>query len=534
MLKVLICDDEGKVCKLIKNLIEWDELGLSLCGIAYTGQKALEIIESRRPDIVVTDIRMPDLDGLELVKRVRELNPDTQFIIISGYQYFEYAQTALRFGISDYLLKPINKEELNSALSVVSERISHRQKYQMDQEQIRATLDHSLVKLEEYQVNAILFQEPLISLDALTSENANLRFSGNTFNVCALAFDAPVPECNVTPGIASAIAKTMSYIRSSTAEFFTDLLCAHTDNYIYCVINYQESLGSAVKLFFDQLLYNARKFSDAFEGTSVTIGIGTPVRSYENIKASVRTALDAIHSRISYGINRIIYYSHFSPEGIQEFHLHSQEIQTLGRITDSLNSSEYSAFLKELFERASDGSAPFLLYYLSEEIFSAFLQHLFNSRYIRLDTRQLQRQFQRRLQFIWNKKQLIQLLTDFFDEYVQSVQAKNDTEMDYPIRQAVSYVEKHYMEDCSLTAAADFAHLSPTYFSTFFKQKMGVNFHSYVARYRMEIAKQHLRDSDKTIQEIASLLTYSNPKHFRHLFKKYVGISPAQFRDLYR
>ena len=129
---------------------------------------------------------------------------------------------------------------------------------------------------------------------------------------------------------------------------------------------------------------------------------------------------------------------------------------------------------------------------------------------------------------------MIQLLTDFFDEYVQSVQAKNDTEMDYPIRQAVSYVEKHYMEDCSLTAAADFAHLSPTYFSTFFKQKMGVNFHSYVARYRMEIAKQHLRDSDKTIQEIASLLTYSNPKHFRHLFKKYVGISPAQFRDLYR
>ena len=138
------------------------------------------------------------------------------------------------------------------------------------------------------------------------------------------------------------------------------------------------------------------------------------------------------------------------------------------------------------------------------------------------------------MEFVWNKPQLTGILTEVFEKYVREVEAKSENEADYPIRQAVCYIEEHYTGDCSLAAISDYVHMNPNYFSTFFKQKTGQNLNSYVAQYRMNMAKQMLRGSDDTIQEIAYRLTYSDVKHFRHLFKKYVGIAPMKFRELYR
>ncbi|EIW26972.1 response regulator receiver protein, partial [Pelosinus fermentans A11] len=112
MLKVLIADDEEKICQLIEKLIDWQALDMKLSGVANNGIEALEKIEALSPDVVITDIRMPGYDGLDLVKKTRELNVGVEFVIISGYRHFEYAQTAIKYGVSDYLLKPIKKQEL--------------------------------------------------------------------------------------------------------------------------------------------------------------------------------------------------------------------------------------------------------------------------------------------------------------------------------------------------------------------------------------------------------------------------------------
>ena len=102
MLKVLIADDEPRVGQLVKHLIHWDELGLSFVDICRDGRTALERIEQEQPEIVITDIRMPVLTGLELVQQVSERFPQTRFVVISGYRYFEYAQKALKYGVEDY------------------------------------------------------------------------------------------------------------------------------------------------------------------------------------------------------------------------------------------------------------------------------------------------------------------------------------------------------------------------------------------------------------------------------------------------
>ena len=114
ILKVVIADDEVRICQLIQALIDWDSMGMKVVGIAHNGEEACEMVRQTQPDILITDIRMPGCSGLELVKRVKELDSALEVIIISGYAHFEYAQQAISYGVGHYLLKPVNKGELTA------------------------------------------------------------------------------------------------------------------------------------------------------------------------------------------------------------------------------------------------------------------------------------------------------------------------------------------------------------------------------------------------------------------------------------
>lgn len=118
MIKVLIVDDEFRVCQLICNLIDWGSLDMQIIGVAHNGIEARELARETVPDLVITDIRMPGCTGLELVEQLREIYRSVSFIIISGYTNFEYTRLAIQYGVSDYLLKPIDKEELLATVTL--------------------------------------------------------------------------------------------------------------------------------------------------------------------------------------------------------------------------------------------------------------------------------------------------------------------------------------------------------------------------------------------------------------------------------
>ena len=111
-MRVIIADDEQKVCQLIYDLVPWENYGMTVVGMAYNGLDTLDLIKKQAPDLVITDIKMPGCDGLELIHRAKKQQEKIDFIIISGYRFFEYAQNAIKYGVSDYLLKPIKQEEL--------------------------------------------------------------------------------------------------------------------------------------------------------------------------------------------------------------------------------------------------------------------------------------------------------------------------------------------------------------------------------------------------------------------------------------
>lgn len=151
MLRVVVADDEARVCQLILMLADWDSLGMEVVGTAGNGLEALELVERLHPDILVTDIRMPGCHGLELIQRAKEKFPQLEIVIISGYAHFEFAQTAIKYGVGDYLLKPIKREELMSTLEKLGQRCRQRACSAVEMERLRQanreTVDQLRIRL---------------------------------------------------------------------------------------------------------------------------------------------------------------------------------------------------------------------------------------------------------------------------------------------------------------------------------------------------------------------------------------------------
>ena len=156
-IRVIIADDEPRICRLILSLIKWDKLGMEVVGTAHNGVEALDLIQAKAPHIVITDVRMPGYDGLEMIERAKQSNPDLEFILISGYEEFAYAQKAMSFGVKDYLCKPISRDKLQLALERAQEEVRSRERQRIleqeyanlhkDEERIRAAFLRDLVLL---------------------------------------------------------------------------------------------------------------------------------------------------------------------------------------------------------------------------------------------------------------------------------------------------------------------------------------------------------------------------------------------------
>ena len=163
-MKVVIADDENRICRLIQALIDWDEIGLELAGFASNGIEALALLKREHPDILITDIRMPGCDGLDLIRRAHEICPDLQIVIISGYANFSYAQTALKYGVYDYLLKPINKEELCETLQKIKVKIEEMRQEEAAHEDTKRHQKEDARKLRQLMIERLLdIQAPAIT-----------------------------------------------------------------------------------------------------------------------------------------------------------------------------------------------------------------------------------------------------------------------------------------------------------------------------------------------------------------------------------
>lgn len=534
-LRVVIADDEPKVCVVVQKCIHWDELELELTGIAHNGKDLLDRILETKPDLVVTDIDMPEMNGLELIETVRKSDIDCKFIIISGYRQFEYAHKALKNNVEDYLLKPIDEQELNESLERLKMTILHERMQGQDAvEQLISKNKKDKENIHRIFLNQIMYQREELQLDErLIETEYGLSFGEGVYQAVFAKLDDTEHE-DLSEGLSSIQTKLISIFKKIFENQCKEILVLAEPERILFGIYYDEQHKSKMNENFKTFYEYGKNIVELFIGFSLTVGVSGKHYSLKEFPIAFEEAKSAITCRVVDGIDRTIFYeqlaitdSLLTAEQSDQIHI---EVVRLFEILDVVAFRNYMSQL--YFVDNTYGNA-LKMFDISKLILTTVFARI---KELKLDVdncQYRQKVATRRFHNAVSIKEMKTAVTDVVAQIMEELEEKRRNQKKKPVRDAIQYIEKHYAEDISLEVVAGQVNLNPVYFSNIFKKEIGENFVDYLHKYRMEIAKVALREEDTPIINIAYNVGYHDAKYFSKLFKKYVGIKPTDYRKIY-
>lgn len=536
MLKVLICDDEMSICRLIVRLIRWEELGLTLIGTAHNGRDALELIVNKVPDIVLTDIRMPIYSGIELAGKAKQLGINARFIVISGYDNFVYARDALKASVSDYLLKPINARELNDTLRRVVERIRRDREQRSKVDSMENLLQHmSSLERDIFMKNVILGNAAAYSPSMLKA--CGLDFSRNCYSTFTVAFDTPedgsAGQRNI---LEQMVDKLCQSLLTEDYPCMSELLLSHSACRIYGVFNYQDVQNAVVSNYLGDIYYACRRLCPMLPELHVTLAVGADVRTPAELSASMQTSSYALHCRANLGTDRIIFYSDLPESLCHRPRMDNAAVSRLRSCLDLCDEEALGTVIKSLFNEDRPGGSV-SWYQLANELLDFIRKEVSDAHPSGAETEDWRTLYDNTcsaLESAWTPEQLCTALLNYCKAVMEPKSRPSAPQSEQAIELAKKYIAENYAGECSLRDVASYAHLSPNYLSSVFKKKVGMSMNSYIAVVRINEAKLLLKNTAEGIYDIGERVGYKDPKHFRKVFKENVGISPAKYRSLYQ
>ncbi|MBP3872827.1 MAG: response regulator [Lachnospiraceae bacterium] len=532
MRRLLIVEDEVRIGQLIRKLIHFDELQLVCDGIAGNGKDAYDMIMASQPDIVITDIRMPKINGLDLIGMVRSKYPDIRFIVMSGYKEFEYAHRALQYDVDGYILKPINGNELNEALRRIvgtlddkKREVSEKQKLEMDVKKSRQIIRRDFLR-------NIIEQEESGELEELTGDGSfPVELTGELFRGIDIKLDSQHPEESSRKEEQQIAARIISIVEKSLGGCAQEVLCCEKEAlHIYCLFNYHAEHSREIRTAVSEILSQIKEYLLRFEQYEATIGIGMEKEHFSETRVSIREANRAVGNRISLGSGRLIYADVLKdlPPYVSPVRGAVQELQN---IMEARRPDEASRMVRQLFDDyAEQKRDPSGFYEIAYEL----LGFLYD--WMEIEAGEMASNRRRtwiRCQHFNRVKALRDYLAGEYSRCLTIMQEAAKSESTKPVRVAKAYMDEHYGEKIVLEDLAALADLNPVYFSVLFKKETQMNVSSYLKKVRMDRAKELLRTTNETIAAIGDRVGYRDSRHFSQSFTKYVGVKPALYRRLH-
>lgn len=510
MLKLLIADDEIKICQLIEYLVDWEKFDIQIIGIVNDGEQAWKEIKIHKPDIVITDIRMPGYDGLSLMEKAKEEDLDISFIIISGYNKFSYAKRAISSNVVNYLVKPINKAELEETIIRIKRNREKNYIFSQEKEQFEK-------EEKEIQLNRIILNGAMLN-QFLVGEEKVLIASGFFSN-----------KKNDSGTI------IMPKIRNVLEERFSktgiNVISVPHENYLVSLI-YSERIDYETiltKLKVANLEYG--RLEEFFSEYRIITAVGRKFSDSGEIRKQYEELRRLFQARFAAQGNFFQYHLFDSSEsrmqlihkdrrdaiitGIKLFNVNAIN-NTISEIRDDLGKDNNDPFrtyrtIKELCDCLSFG----MNFYLSDEWASNNDE----------------------IDYVLNRYSDISGVFEWINSNIIAVIEKCKREREErpikPIRVAQDYIDNHFYEKITLNDVSGIAGFNPSYFSVIFKKETGKSFIDYLTDTRIEYAKKLLIETDSDIFDVAENAGYSDIKYFSLLFKKYTGLSPADFRRMF-
>ena len=537
MLKVVIADDEDRICRLIVKLIDWDALEMSVVGIAHNGIEAIELIKTLVPDIVITDIRMPGYDGLDMIMMAKETHDQIEFIIISGYGQFEYAQKAIRYGVSDYLLKPIKKEELEKTLLKIKETLKDR----------RGTLSleekHDLQERNEREERRYAFLSNLLLLEDeseeefdMTSVNEDYFFSfkPGVFQFLNLKVDCDMRLLNNNRKLLEE--KVGESIKKAFKHLVYEISYLFEDSSFIILLNYDGDQSQALAKKYGELIKELHTTHPISNDMAFTLGVGASVNSMGKLGSSYETSRWAVEERILKGTFHVLEIGEkkvtdlISSGIINDFYMKfSQKVERL----DIQGTVKVLEELKENILHVKDVTGHEIIH-ISKEICNLYTFTLRKNKFQIMDGISFLSDFENKCNSCKNLDMVFHTLQKSIANSMQDIMEEKTIMDSKPIRDAKRYMENNYMKNLTLDEVSGIIGFSASYFSSLFKKETGVSFIEYISDVRISRAKELLKESDLRVSDVCEMVGYSDVKYFTKSFIKHTGLKPNEFRKIYR
>ncbi len=533
MITVFLVEDEFLIRKSIKENIDWEKEGFSFVGEAGDGELALPLIKEKKPNILITDVKMPFMDGLELATLVKQEFPQTKIVILSGFREFEYAKKAISIGVTEYLSKPIASEQLLEVIKKIKVQIEEEQ----EEESLRQMYQEEMKSKFALERNMFLTRilEKNTPFSELIKQGAklNLDMLSPLYNVMLCRF-RPLED---TPDNWTKTQKATSravYLFSGDARV---LLFERGFEGIALIL--KGTTPEELESIADNAVNAIKTICQAYPQIEYFGGVGHPVNRLSDIYNSYQSANKAFATRFFTSKNQIIFYDDaksmkLSGEGAQKIRIDDPKTLSWGMI---------EAFFKSGTEEEIDGFAEEYLESLGPEnckVASFRLHIAMNAYFCALAFAEKNAISQDKLTegmgpvpvSMDTTEELLRYLEKMFHTVLEEREKLQSSRYSQQIEKAQSYIREHAQEyGLSLNAVAEQVNMSPNYFSSVFSQEVGKTFIEFLTETRMEKAKALLLSTSMRSSDIAPEIGYQDPHYFGFLFKKIVGCSPKEYRQ---
>lgn len=534
MYKVLIVDDEKYVISLIEKLIDWEKLGMKVVGSAGDGMKGVELVEELKPDILIADVKMPGFDGISLVKRVREIDRDIKFIIISGHKKFEYAKSVMKYNVEDYILKPIDKEELEGILQKISKELDEKSEQRKNEGKINKWMDSNRLLMND-QFMEELYNKSLFSKKQSIEEINQRYFTelGNYVYRCAIIQLNGLNGTMEASFVEDFLSTLKKYIDQKNGENERPVMSRIGYHQILLLLESAQEKMSSVNTVLEHILGEALRMGSKYSGLKVAFSVGKPVRLDTNVmglEETLDSARTALNKRFTDGYGRILLAE--NNRAAENSDIDADMLKNLGKAVRSTSESEITQQINAIYDAIrSEGYKNSNIYMtaackVNEELYQ----------YLRLFSsaegmqQKLEEQLGKRMIEATGITELKKLLAQHICENMEQLIGDSKSNLSPAIRTAKIFIANNYKQDIGLGDVARVVNLSSVYFSGLFKKEMGENFVDYLNRVRIDAAKVLLKDVRNNIGEIAEQCGFSDTRYFAKIFKRSVGITPSDYR----
>lgn len=540
MLKVLLVDDDYQVIKHLENLIDWNLCGFEIVGFAQDGKMAFKLIKDTSPDIIVTDIVMPGMDGIELIRCVKDAGICLKFIVLSFYSEHTYVREAMKLGAMEYLIKDeINPSVMLNVLNYVKSAIERESTEEDSRKKEREIVNKSIELLRQETVKNLLMGD-YKSYEAVIQEFKRLGIN-NSFNSAVVACF----EIDKSINMSSQFFETskdlidhniLEYVSGILSTGSTAEVCKMEVNTYACIITFNKvnsEMYRINKLFTDFsniIRYVGEKYS-----MTISVGVSSLCCNLVEIPEYYKKSIMALKLKKFFKPGKILFYEHFKIPNDEMVARETKKI--ISQIYAEINTQIDFENIRKILKEVSSNIKPdrISLENANQVILELILIFsLLAGKMEELTQKKSQKNF-----LLVSSIQYGDFFKDFFELIEKKLKKYEEEIKEYgffrketrwEIKETIDYISNNYNKKVSLEKIAEKIGMSKTYLSKLFKKEMGVNIENFLLEYRMRIARELLRTSNLKIYEIAINLGFCSTQHFSHIFKKYQGMTPEAFK----